>query len=95
MLRDRNTVRMVAVHWECSVRTVYNRLADGPLLCLRLGGIVRISREQVEAYEAASTSAGPPAVAPDANRRRLERDTYTLGQLNGGRELRRKRGQQD
>jgi excisionase family DNA binding protein len=49
MLRNRNTIRQVAGHWECSPKTIYRRIADGSLPCLRLGGIVRISREQVEA----------------------------------------------
>lgn len=51
MLRDRNTVAMVAAHWECSPKTVRRRIAEGSLPCLRIGGIIRITREQVEAYE--------------------------------------------
>jgi excisionase family DNA binding protein len=54
-LRDRNTAAMVAKHWGCSLRTVQRRIADGSLHCLRIGGIVRVSREQVEAYERACT----------------------------------------
>jgi hypothetical protein len=52
-LKDRNTIKMVAEHWCCTPRTVRNRVADGTLACLRIGGVVRITREQVEACEAA------------------------------------------
>jgi hypothetical protein len=51
MLRDRNTVKMIAEHWACSVATVYRRIESGALDCLRLDGIIRVTREQVEAYE--------------------------------------------
>src|SRR5690348_5757523 len=67
MLRDRNTVRMVAEHWGCSVATVYRRLDDGTLPCLWLQGMIRITREQVEAYEATCTTAARhPVPAPPA-----------------------------
>lgn len=52
-LRDMNTVGMVAEHWGCSPRTVQRRIADGALRCLRIGGLVRITRQQVVEYEAA------------------------------------------
>lgn len=55
-LRDMNTVSMVAEHWSCSPRTVRNRIAEGALPCLRLGGVVRITRQQVEGFELACTS---------------------------------------
>ena len=58
-LRDRNTVRMVAAHWECCANTVYRRIADGSLDCLRLGGLLRVSRDQVEAYERGNVSQTP------------------------------------
>lgn len=58
MLRDRNTVRMVADHWECSSDTVYRLIKSGELPCLRIGGVLRVSREQVEGYEACRTSSG-------------------------------------
>jgi hypothetical protein len=58
MLRDRNTIRMVAEHWGCCTETVRRRIKDGVLPCLRISGLVRITREQVEACEAACTSSG-------------------------------------
>src|SRR5579872_1606684 len=63
MLRDRNTVRMIADHWGCSVSTVHRRIADGSLPCLRIGGIVRLSREQVEAYEQQCSSGSTPTAS--------------------------------
>lgn len=58
-LRDINTVKMVAAHWLCSADTVYRRVADGSLRCLRLAGVLRITRAQVEQYEAQCGGAGP------------------------------------
>ena|SRR5579872_5324852 len=53
-LRDLNTVAMVAEHWGCSPRTVQRLIAEGALPCMRLGpGLVRLTRQQVEEYEAA------------------------------------------
>jgi len=51
-LRDRNTVAMVANHWGCSAATVHRLIKNGTLACLYLGGVIRITREQVEACEA-------------------------------------------
>jgi excisionase family DNA binding protein len=53
-LRDRNSVKMVAEHWGCSTRTVNRMIKRGTLSALRLGGLVRITREQVEACETAA-----------------------------------------
>jgi len=53
-LKDRNTVRELAEFWGCSVRTVQRRIGSGALACFKSGRIVRITREQVEAFEAAN-----------------------------------------
>src|SRR5262245_4651262 len=58
VLRDRNTMAMVAAHWGCSARHVRRLVQKGELPCLNLGGVVRLTREQVEAYEAKCTSCG-------------------------------------
>ncbi|MBU6298882.1 MAG: excisionase family DNA-binding protein, partial [Alphaproteobacteria bacterium] len=55
MLRDRNTVKMVADHWGCSTDTVRRLIKSGSLPCLQIGGVVRLSREQVETYETQCT----------------------------------------
>jgi excisionase family DNA binding protein len=64
VLRDRNTVAMVADFWGISSTTVSRMIKDGSLACLRLGGVVRITREQVEACEAACLTA---ATVPEIN----------------------------
>lgn len=63
-LRDMNTVGMVAKHWECSTRTVQNRINEGSLSCLRLGGLIRLTRQQVEDYEKACTAGGKAEPEP-------------------------------
>lgn len=62
MLNDRNTIAMVAEHWGCSDDHVRRLINRGALACLRLGGIVRLTREQVEEYEKRCNS-GVSAVA--------------------------------
>jgi len=44
---------MVAEHWGCSVSHVHDMIAAGTLQALRLGGLIRITREQIEACETA------------------------------------------
>ena len=55
---------MVAEHWGCSVDTVYRRLADGTLRCIRVQGMIRISRDQVLACEEQCTNSGSTQTAP-------------------------------
>jgi excisionase family DNA binding protein len=62
-LKDRNTVQDLAEFWRCSARTVQRRIASGDLVCFRSGSIVRITREQVEAFEAANTRDGTKGAA--------------------------------
>ena len=76
-LRDMNTVEMVAKHWLVTSRTVRNRINSGALFCLRLGGTVRLTRQQVEEYEKACISGGAqtarslsPTVGATSPRRR-------------------------
>jgi excisionase family DNA binding protein len=92
-LRDRNTVKQVAAYWGCSTKTVYRMIKSGELECLRLGGLLRVSREQVEAYEG-SGAAGPITVAAAGPitfaRARATNDAYELGRLIAGRELRQR-----
>lgn len=87
MLADRNTVEMVAAHWECSTKTVYRRIADGSLPCLRIGGIVRLSREQVEGYETQCTSSGSTQTASTtSSTARGSKDAFQRGRENAGRQ---------
>jgi excisionase family DNA binding protein len=65
MLRDRNTVRMVAEHFVCSPDTIYRLIKRGELACLRIGGVVRVTREHVEAFEAQRESRA--LAKPDAS----------------------------
>lgn len=51
-LRERNTVTDVAHFWHVSRRTVYQLINNGRLSCVRVGGVIRIRRQDVEAYEA-------------------------------------------
>ena len=51
VLHDRNTVRMVAEYWQLTTGAVHGRIKRGELECLRIGGTIRITREQVAAYE--------------------------------------------
>lgn len=88
-LRERNTAKMVADHWGCSQEHVYNLIASGTLAALRLGGLIRITREQVEACEAAcNTKLEVEAAnrAADTMRART-RDPFELGRRIAGREL--------
>lgn len=53
VLRDRSTIKMVAEHWRCSGSHVRNMIDSGTLGALRLGKMIRITREQVAACEGA------------------------------------------
>lgn len=55
-LGERNTIKMVADHWGCSDKHVRSMIASGKLAALRLGGVIRVTREQVEECEAASNT---------------------------------------
>jgi len=62
-LRDRNTVMDVACFWHVTPRTVRQQIAIGKLRCVRVGGAIRIRREDIEAYEAAGW--GDPEKPPN------------------------------
>ena len=49
-LKDWNGVREVAEYLNVSSRHLYNVIASGRLGCVRVGTLVRIKREYVEAY---------------------------------------------
>lgn len=86
MLRERNTIRQVADHWACSPKTVYRRIADGSLSCMRLGGVLRISREQVEAYEQGCISSGDTKTTSGTFRpARVSKGAYQRGREIAGR----------
>lgn len=57
-LHDRNTIKMVADHWAISPRTVRRLVDKGALPALRIGAVVRLTREAVESYEAQCSSSG-------------------------------------
>ena len=85
MLRDRNTVKQVALYWGCSTDTVYRRIADGTLSCLRIAGMIRITREQVEACETACTgSNSAQTVETISPIRPGTNDAFQLGQEIAG-----------
>ena len=83
-LRDRNTVSMVADHWGCSTATVHRLIKNGTLPCLYLGGVIRITREQVEACEAACDTSKQTELAQRAVRQMRSElsatNTFELGQ---------------
>lgn len=88
-LSDRNTVKMVAAYWGCSSETVYRRINDGTLPCLRIAGMIRITREQVEACEAQCTSFGnTPTEIITFSTVPGSRDAFQLGRKIAG-ELKR------
>jgi hypothetical protein len=78
-LRDRNTVAMVARHFGVSPSTIHRWLADGALGCMRLYGVIRIARDQVEEFER-RTTVGPKeqkAHEEGARKRALDRALRT------------------
>src|ERR1044071_3712341 len=58
MLNDRNTIPMVAEHWNVSPRTVRRLVDKGDLPFLRIGGAIRLTRQAVESYEQQCTNSG-------------------------------------
>ena len=78
-LRDRNTVAMVARYFGVSASTVHRWLSVRGLGCMRLGGVVRITREQVQEFERRNT-VGPldhEAVERMGRRRALDQALRT------------------
>jgi hypothetical protein len=94
VLRDRNSVKQLAAHRECSTGTIYRLIRAGELA--RMGGPerMRVSREEAERYERGTTpiplayeAAGPITFAMA----RATNDAYQLGRLIAGREIMRQR----
>jgi len=77
-LRERNSVKTVAEHWGCSERTVRNLIKAGTLVALRLSGMIRITREQVEACEAAASTKSAQDQEQSGTKKR--RDQFKLDQ---------------
>lgn len=46
------SVRRVAQEWDCGKSKVYKLIADGTLPIVEIDGMVRVRREDMEAYEA-------------------------------------------
>jgi hypothetical protein len=94
MLRDRNSVALLAAHWDCSTTTIYRLIQSGQLACLGGAGKLRISRQEVERYEGRNTRArlDSPATpaSPEWTLGLRTRDPYMLGRLIAGEELKRK-----
>ncbi|MBA2587193.1 MAG: helix-turn-helix domain-containing protein [Alphaproteobacteria bacterium] len=96
VLGNRNTVATVAAYLGCSIRTVQRRIEAGDLQCTRHGRVVRLSQQQVEAFEAKHSVPLRPNGAPTF---------HTTSSTETGRELallfalrteqRRKFGKQD
>ena len=79
------SVAQVAIRWGVSSRHVYDLCARGELGHLRIGGLIRVRLEDLQAYEArrwhapssngqttASSSAGLELLRPLVGRRRME-----------------------
>jgi excisionase family DNA binding protein len=49
--RQRLSVAQVAATWQCSPKHVYNLINRGELRAIKLGELVRLRPEDVEAYE--------------------------------------------
>lgn len=49
--RTRLSVAQVASLWQCSPKHVYNLIDRGELRAIKLGNLVRLRAEDVEAYE--------------------------------------------
>jgi len=56
VLRERNNVRQVAEYWGVSPDTIRRLVDGGKLDAIRIGSVVRITREHVLAYEAANST---------------------------------------
>ena len=72
MLREFNTVSMVAAHWGCSMDTVYNLICAGSLDAIRIGSLYRIRREHVEEYEAKNSTKLQAKIERDQARKVFE-----------------------
>lgn len=60
------TPRDVASRWQVNVRTVERKIQSGELPVVRFGPrIVRIKREDLEAYEARCSEAAPASTPPE------------------------------
>lgn len=87
------SVRQLAEHWQVSERHVYDLVGQRKLGHLRIGSVIRIRREDVEAYEAAAFQAPTSqSCSPQLSDRvplvvRPQRNAFQLG-----RALRRKVG---
>lgn len=91
VLGNRNTVATVGAYLGCSISTVNRRIAAGSLCCTRHGRIVRLSREQVEEFEAsASAPAGNTQTAHTTSSKPTGRELALLFALKT--EKRRKFG---
>ena len=100
-LRDRNTILMVADYWGVSREHVRRLIDTGTLPALRLGGVIRITREQVADCEAACNTKTrlnqEKAIVQTVVAR--ERDPFALGRLIAGQSMNfapsRSRGDKD
>ena len=59
------TVAALAARWSCSDQTVYNLISRGHLACVRIGSAIRITAEQVAAYEGAQTCPVQNEISPN------------------------------
>jgi len=55
-LRAHNTVKEIAEYLHCSRNLIYQLMASGELKFVRIGARRRITREAIEAFEAANAA---------------------------------------
>lgn len=87
VLRERNTIKMVAEYWGCSTDHVRGLIKSGELTHLNLGGVIRITAEQVEECERQHIVEATRSDEQAARARKAMHDPYTMGRLIGAREL--------
>lgn len=79
VLGPRNTIGTVAAYLGCSTATVNRRIKSGVLACTRHGRIVRISKEQVEAFERLHTTGLTPSALEELDQLRLDQKPLDRG----------------
>jgi len=84
MLRDRNTLKMVAEHWECSPKTVRRVIDSGALQCIRIGRVIRVSREAIAEYEKEYSWGGTKTAPAKSYAVRPASDAYQRGREIAG-----------
>ena len=59
------TVAQLAERWSCSDGTIYGLIRSGDLRSFRIGTLIRVSADEVERVECASSSTGESGQSSD------------------------------